>query len=340
MALVTDGPIFKSFYVGKEYSEESRECIEKTVEMLLQTDTTAERPGMLLGKIQSGKTRTFLGVLALAFDNGYDVAIVFTKGTVALAQQTLERLKSKFKGLTDNDQVQIFDIMHFPENLAEYELSQKLVVVCKKEDDNIRRLDEALFQLYPELSKRRVLIIDDEADFASVGFRRTKDEGIKINKIASQIDELRKRLALAGFLQVTATPYSLYLQPEDMVLNSAAEPLMPIRPAFTELVPVHDQYIGGEYYFEESQEKDSIASYLHHEVGPMELRALRKEDGRVFKLSDALTSPAVRSLRYAIMTFIVGGCIRRLQGKKNGHPKKFSFIVHTERSRMNGKRES
>lgn len=333
MQLHSAGPIYSAFMSGKEYSEDSKRCIETTVEQLLQTTTTADKPGMLLGKIQSGKTRTFLGVMALAFDNGFDLAVVFTKGTVALAQQTLERLKAEFKTLADNDQVQIFDIMHFPENLTEYELNQKLIIVCKKEDDNIRRLDEALFRLYPQLANRCPLIIDDEADFASVGFRRTKDEGLKINKIASQIDNLRKQLQTASFLQVTATPYSLYLQPEDMQLGNGADPLMPVRPAFTELVPVHSSYVGGDYYFEESQDRDSIASYLHYEVGATELRALQKPDGRVFKLDEVLTSPAVKSLRYAIVTFIVGGCMRRLQDKRTGHPKKFSFIVHTERSR-------
>src|SRR5690242_909235 len=334
MDLCLGGPIYSAFMEGKGYSEASKQCIQDTVEHLLQITTTADRPGMLLGKIQSGKTRTFLAVVALAFDNGYDLAVVFTKGTIALAQQTLERLRLEFRTLVDNDQVQVFDIMHFPENLTPYELGQKLIIVCKKEDDNIRRLDHALFSLYPQLAKLRLLLIDDEADFASIGFRRTRDEGIKINKIASQIDNLRKQLADASFLQVTATPYSLYLQPEVMPAANGADPLMPVRPAFTDLVPIHSDYVGGDYYFEESQDHESIASFLHYEVGATELRALQKPDGRVLKLSDVLASPAVRSLRYAIVTFIVGGCIRRLQDKRAGrHPKKFSFIVHTERSR-------
>ena len=37
--------------------------------------TSSDRPGILLGKIQSGKTRAFLGVIAEAFDNGYDIAV-------------------------------------------------------------------------------------------------------------------------------------------------------------------------------------------------------------------------------------------------------------------------
>jgi hypothetical protein len=46
---------------------------------------------MLLGKIQSGKTKMFLGAIALGFDNGFDVAIILTKGTKALAKPASPR---------------------------------------------------------------------------------------------------------------------------------------------------------------------------------------------------------------------------------------------------------
>ncbi len=273
MGILLDGPIYKTFLSGKDYSTETKQCIASTAGRLLETTTTVDRPGMLLGKVQSGKTRTFLGILALAFDNGFDSAVILTKGTIALTEQTLERLHREFRTLVETDQVQIFDIMHLPSNLTRYELSQKLIIVCKKEDDNIRRLDEALFNQYPQLGKARCLIIDDEADFASIGFRRTKDEGVKINKIAGQIDDLRRRLSRASFLQVTATPYSLYLQPDGSDAGGAGPAFMPTRPAFTELVPVHPQYIGGEYYFEQSLEENSLASHLHCEV-PLASRML------------------------------------------------------------------
>ncbi len=273
MGILLDGPIYKTFLSGKDYSTETKQCIASTAGRLLETTTTVDRPGMLLGKVQSGKTRTFLGILALAFDNGFDSAVILTKGTIALTEQTLERLHREFRTLVETDQVQIFDIMHLPSNLTRYELSQKLIIVCKKEDDNIRRLDEALFNQYPQLGKARCLIIDDEADFASIGFRRTKDEGVKINKIAGQIDDLRRRLSRASFLQVTATPYSLYLQPDGSDAGGAGPAFMPTRPAFTELVPVHPQYIGGEYYFEQSLEENSLASHLHCEV-PLASRIL------------------------------------------------------------------
>ncbi len=66
---------------------------------------------MLLGKIQSGKTKTFLSMIALAFDNGFDIAIVLTKGTKALTSQTLHRIRSEFGQFSKQDSLQIYDIM-------------------------------------------------------------------------------------------------------------------------------------------------------------------------------------------------------------------------------------
>ena len=63
------------------YGHADRDCIQQTVERLLTIETSASQPGMLLGKIQSGKTKTFLGAIALAFDNGFDIAVILTKGT-------------------------------------------------------------------------------------------------------------------------------------------------------------------------------------------------------------------------------------------------------------------
>lgn len=328
--LIIDGPIYQKFCDSLEYSADTIQCIKNTVVKLVGTSTSADKPGMLLGKIQSGKTKTFFGVIALSFDNRYDVAVILTKGTVALAQQTYERLRKDFGRFIENDEIQVFDIMHLPE-LTQYELKQKLIIVCKKEDDNLKRLS-TFFGGYHDLIKLRVLIIDDEADFASVGFRRTKEDSIKINVISRQIDDLRKTLPESSFLQVTATPYSLYLQPSNPKLED--EVFKPIRPAFTELVPIHTKYIGGEYYFEKSEEEDSIASFLYEPVTVKELQVLQKEDRRVFKKEESLTCNAVQSLRDALMNFIVGGCIRRLQSRHVGdREKKYSFIVHTERSR-------
>jgi hypothetical protein len=79
---------------------ELQDCIETVVNRLEQHQTSEDNPGMLLGKIQSGKTRGFLGVIAKAFDRGYDIALVFTKGTKTLATQTRSSKTRKLRSST------------------------------------------------------------------------------------------------------------------------------------------------------------------------------------------------------------------------------------------------
>ncbi len=71
------------------YGVDEQAVIQATVKDLLSA-SGAEKPVMLLGKIQSGKTKTFLGIIALGFDNGFDIAVILTKPTTALARQTCD----------------------------------------------------------------------------------------------------------------------------------------------------------------------------------------------------------------------------------------------------------
>jgi len=326
-----DGVFYKQFVVANpDYSDDLKCAIWRTVHRLLVNRTTSENPGMLLGKIQSGKTRTFTGVIALAFDQGYELSIVLTKGTVALATQTLQRLRHEYGQFIHDDLLDVYDIMSMPANLNKWELRKKLVFVVKKEDDNMKRLETALFKSYPELSNRKALIIDDEADYASVGFRRSRTEGVHMAKIASQLNSIRSRLVDCSFLQVTATPFSIYLQPKKIVIGPDTV-FKPIRPTFTELVPVAPAYIGGAYYFDESGTRETVASGLFHPVGEKELEVLRASDARRFKIDNALTSNAITAMRTAFVNFLVGGCIRQIQEKdRKASQQKYSFLVHTE----------
>lgn len=332
MPIDRNGPIFTRYASVQtpELSQDTTDCAARTVEHLLAITTDEQKPGMLLGKIQSGKTRTFLGAVALALDSGFGLAIVFTKGTRALARQTLARIKKDFRRAIEEEHVLAFDIRAMPDNLTDWELGKKLIIVCKKEDDNLIALSDNLLQVYPQLAQRKTLIVDDEADFASVGYRRSGGI-VTAAVIPVQIDTLRQQLADVAFLQVTATPYSLYLQPDGEIEVPPTGLFLPVRPAFTELVPVHAGYVGGEYYFEQSQVAGSVASYLHVEVTENEMEVLKEHNPALFDLDESLTSPAIESLRRSIVTFVVGAWIRRWQQQQGQLPPlRYSFIVHTE----------
>src|SRR5712692_9037990 len=111
LTLKLDGDFYPNFIKDKNYSNEALQAIQETVRKLLEQPTSVNKPGMLLGKVQSGKTKTFMGMMALAFDNRFDVCVVLTKGTKALTKQTLERLEKEFAPFNADDLVQVFDIM-------------------------------------------------------------------------------------------------------------------------------------------------------------------------------------------------------------------------------------
>lgn len=330
------GPEVELFYdqlaSDREDPPELRAKVEEVVEQLQKQATSTNRPGILLGRIQSGKTRAYLGVIARAFDRGYDIAVILTKGTKSLAEQTIKRVKKDFGEFIATDQIEVFDILAVPD-LTPYELTHKLVFVVKKEDDNLRRLLNLFQEQYPQLRSKSVLIIDDEADLASVSFRRMgglSTAGI----ISQQIDRLRESVTKSAFLQVTATPYALYLQPEDEIVTPGGSLFKPKRPAFTVLLPTHSKYAGGEEYFEKSTEVDSPAFYFYREVPLAERDALKKEDRRRLQIDRVLTERNAAVLRDAVVTFLVGGAIRQLHQRAAGQrPQKYSFLFHTEQSR-------
>lgn len=307
--------------------------VEETVQKLKDQATSTRKPGVLLGRIQSGKTRAFLGIIARGFDSGFDLAVILTKGTKSLARQTLTRVKQDFSEFISTDKVQVFDIMTAPA-LTPYELNQKIIFIVKKEDDNLERLLDTVKSKYPSLREKKVLIIDDEADLASVSFKKEKGGTVGVGTISRQIDELRGLVVDSDFLQVTATPYSLYLQPDEEVVSNGSSLFLPKRPAFTVVLESHDKYVGGDYYFERSNDPDSPAYYFYREVPLSEREALKIEDRRRLRIENVMDEKNIQVLRDGMVTFMTAGAIRRLQQREsNEKEQKYSFLFHTEQIR-------
>jgi len=307
-------------------------CAENTVRQLLLNATSSDNPGILLGKVQSGKTRAFISVIALAFDNGYDMAVVLSKNSTVLIDQTIKRLRGEFRPFIDDEDVLIYDIMKSPDSFTAWELKSKIIFVAKKQIDNLRRLSTLVEKYCPAMASSRVLMIDDEADNASIGYAR-REGAVEATAVAAQVSGIRSIFANSSFLQVTATPYSLYLQPDEIEVANVME-FKPTRPRFTELVPVPAAYVGGETYFGDSaRDSGTLEALIHCTVPPSELERLKKHDGRSLKLGEVLTAPSIEIYRNALVTFFVGGCIQRINGVQAGEkPKKlrYSFLLHSE----------
>jgi hypothetical protein len=187
---------------NKFMTPEKEKVVREMTDQLMMEGENATQPCLLLGKVQCGKTDTFENVIALCFDRGIEIAIVMTKGTNMLTNQTIERLSKDFGYFKDNNTygqkviVKIYDVLDLYKRggLSDYELNdpkRKFIIVCKKEDTNLRYLND-LFSSNDKMRQKKVLICDDEADFASHAYLQRKGE-LSLLAIAEQIEQLRKQ---------------------------------------------------------------------------------------------------------------------------------------------------
>ena len=131
---------YGKYYASKcrenKYDKKMKKCIEDACQYCIDNVSKStngnykgEHPLMMLGKIQSGKTKAFTGVMALAFDNNFDYVFILTKNSKALVEQTYKRMRNEFKSFIDTDEVDVSDIMKLQDDLTSYELEKHLILI-------------------------------------------------------------------------------------------------------------------------------------------------------------------------------------------------------------------
>lgn len=310
-------------------------CIEDTVDNLLVNTPNATEPGLLLGKIQCGKTNAFENIIGLSFDKGIDVCVVFTKGTNTLAYQTIERLKYDFRHFKETESlnqpliIEVDDIkdLHKRGGLSTNQVNRqgvKRIIVCMKQAVNMQHLIKLFKEDSPALLQKKVLIVDDEADFASRNYRIRNAE-TTLAKISSQIEEFCSLLDYYRYLQVTATPYSLYLQPDGYVQLENGK-ATPFKPRFTTLLPVHEKYIGGQQYFVDARNPESLYCHLFHPIKPKCIEVLGRKNEKY--LNNNIKSKNIEDLRYVIVGYFMSTAVRVIQERKRDKSYRSSAVFH------------
>lgn len=212
-----------------------------------------ETTHLVVGYVQSGKTMSFTGVLAMARDNGYRVAIILTGITTNLQGQTADRLESD---LEQNDDEDWFRFFGNPSEDADQEivktlrLSDKPLLVIpilkhRKYIDNVTKIFSKE-KVQSVLGNETVLIIDDEADQASLN-----SYGYKNSKITNPEEQERESATYAAILRMRAQmPGNSYIQytatPQANILITTMDLLSP--KSHTLLQPGED-YVGGKKFF-------------------------------------------------------------------------------------------
>lgn len=273
--------------------------------------------GLVVGRVQSGKTLSYEGVISLARDNQFAVVVVISGISNPLLAQGQRRLKQDlgraapsgwvFLDPADNqqgpDQVErelerVKANWLDPATPSAYK--ETAVVVVLKNYGRIRDLADAMARA--ELAGVRVLVVDDEADQASLNtlVRRGRE-----SSTYSNLKALRDALPNHYYLQYTATPQAPLLIAIDDALS----------PDFVRVLEPGKGYTGGEVYF------DSGPSGLVHVIGSGDLQAAGSPGG-----------PPPDGLSAALRLFLIGAAhvvVRSAQ--PGGRPETRSMLVHPSR---------
>jgi hypothetical protein len=188
--------------------------------------------GLVLGHIQSGKTTNFTAVISKAADAGYRLFIVLSGVSNSLRRQTqlrldeqlLERNPLNWIGLTDHRD------MGRPQRFQYAGLnapSLRTVAVVKKNTTRLDNLIEFLrkAQKVGALNNCPILVIDDEADQASLSPKMTEAERTAIN---DRIVTLLTEFPRVAYVAYTATPFANFfvdpkypenLYPRDFIIS-------------------------------------------------------------------------------------------------------------------------
>jgi len=201
-----------------------------------------------------------------------------------------------------------------------FNLNQRTLMVVKKNSIVLESLKNQLeYQKNLFNLDIPVLIVDDEADQASVD--TSKDEDPKtINKLIRQILEVFNKRCYVGY---TATPFANLLISAEAKTEEEGRDLYP--KDFLVGLPKPNEYCGPEEFFNVEEDAD--------DPRPSLIRPLRDPDIEVFtgikKKEDADKFEEVPpQMEESILAFLLTIAIRNLRGQRNKHN---SMLIHTSR---------
>ncbi|TLS68326.1 hypothetical protein FEF65_04880 [Mariprofundus erugo] len=203
--------------------------------------------GLVMGDVQSGKTANYTGLIAKAADAGYKVIILLTGMIEDLRKQTQARLDEGFVGRNSNDVLSrnmsttaigagkfrkktasvltSVDADFLTSNLRALGgvplenviAAEPILFVLKKNKSTLENLSQWLGREELKHGQNNLpwpmLLLDDEADNASVNTKKEGQDPATINKL---IKDILSKFSRASYVAYTATPFAnVFINPED-----------------------------------------------------------------------------------------------------------------------------
>lgn len=328
-----------------------------------------DRRGMVVGHVQSGKTSNYVGLINKATDAGYKVIIIIAGTISSLRRQTQERIDSGYIGRNSSAFIRekenkIVGVGNYSVGTDIYSLTSAyyksndegdfsqsvanrlnipigknpVVFVIKKNKSILENLidwfskdvNAKVVDGTPILFDVPALIIDDEADAASVNASRDINDIKTINRLIRTLLNIFNQNTFVGY---TATPYANLFISQDYneeltttVKNKQykiGEDLFPRD--FIINIKAPTNYIGAAKIFgyenanpELTKEPLDIFRVID-DYDPPFLSKINREN------KDNLPEYLPPSMERAIKSFILTCAIRRVRGHENKHN---SMLVH------------
>ena len=333
------------------------ELTDKVLDKLFnpqRTEIQISKKGLVVGQVQSGKTANYTGLICKAADAGFNFVIVLAGIHNNLRSQTQNRIDEGFLGFdtqfervyasNQKNKIGVGLIAGFSNTIANsittsaekgdftkraaetlginFNTPQPILLVVKKNASVLNRLCAWLHTqtTNDKITNKSLLIVDDEADNASINTNKKELDPTTINRNICKIISLFNRSAYVGY---TATPFANIfipldendLFPRDFIIN----------------LPAPTNYIGPEKVFGTSIVPDDTNNDLLPIVSPIKDYDFFVPQGHKKDDNKPTFGDIPESLKTAIKCFIITCTVRIARGQGTKHN---SMLIHISRYQM------
>lgn len=339
-------------YLSKDvgFNADVINALDKTTDEMMDmlgnpsSEESFSRRGLVIGDVQSGKTATYTALINKAADDGYRIIILLTGTIEKLRRQTQGRLDEGFVGLDstafirDKNNIWV-GVGNIDPSISGWAItstssdfnastaaklsgrisgiSEPVLFVLKKNKSVLEKLEQWLriYNASPIDNKIHLpmLLIDDEADNASVNTKKAEDEPTTIN---AGIRKLLKLFVRTNYVGFTATPFAnIFINP-DSETEMLEDDLFP--KDFIYALEAPTNYVGARGVFLE----DGKYAYMLKSNDDCEFYIPEKHK------KDFVPTALPKSMKEAIASFFIANAVRDLRGHKTKHR---SMLINVSR---------
>lgn len=282
------------------------------------------RKGLVMGNVQSGKTLNFIGLINKALDVGYHTIIILGGHMNELREQAQKRINEGVIEVHESSS-SLHKIQNIPHALTSVDedfnkrgasgfklnlsVSPGIYVVKKMPSILDRLVDWFEDASGDSVLSKPLLLIDDEADYASINTLHSKSDFTRTNQT---IRNLLGKFERSTYVAYTATPFAnVFIPFKDRSIEKELDDLFPSD--FMIKMPIPPDYCGQDFFFNESESDTDTTPcrILDSESHEEWLKLIHKKTDQIGELHD--------DLKGAIYAFLCVIAIRHLRGQTNTH---------------------